>query len=293
MPTPPPETVTRFYGNVDFALDVLKNRQIAFVHVSILNDPFDPYCFFETDFGESHPNLIRYVREKHPHDLGWFRAQVTALSWGQTVRELKTYLQKLRDFSFVLSTSSENGGVEPKDNLYMWGHYAQGHHGLAIEFDTQTLANSVIAHHETENRAPFGESSAWAQIEYTERFAPITAEQVFKFSKQEKLFQDRKISARRRTELDDYYDRMSIIKSTVWEREAEWRLMWTSTETKPPIYKCPIGADAIRRIFLGLNFPDSRIDEVVSASRVAFPNATILRAHKRHGDLALEFDVLR
>ena len=41
----PPAAVTRFYGKVDYALDVIRNKQIAFVHVSLLNDPFDPLLF--------------------------------------------------------------------------------------------------------------------------------------------------------------------------------------------------------------------------------------------------------
>jgi hypothetical protein len=82
--TETPQQVMRFYGNVDYAMDVIKNRQIAFVHVSMLNDPFDPYYFFETDFGESHQNLIAHVSRNHPSDRPWFRARVTAQSWGQT-----------------------------------------------------------------------------------------------------------------------------------------------------------------------------------------------------------------
>jgi hypothetical protein len=95
------------------------------------------------------------------------------------------------------------------------------------------------------------------------------------------------------TELDVYYSRMSVIKSTVWEREAEWRLMWRGTDTPPPIYKCPIGADAVCRVFLGLNLPAARADEIVASSRAAFPGTPILRARKRPGDLALEFDTLK
>ena len=59
---PPPATVTRFYGTADYALDVIRAKQIAFVHVSLLNDPFDPYCFFETDFeGKYRKRLPRDV----------------------------------------------------------------------------------------------------------------------------------------------------------------------------------------------------------------------------------------
>ena len=232
------------------------------------------------------------MRENHlTNDLGWFRAHVTALSWGQTVRELKAYLKNLKEFSFVLSTSAPNGSVEPKDNLYMWGHYAQGHHGIADYFDTEALANAVITHHEAENHVPFEETSVWAKIEYTEDL-PHNCGARFQIHEAGKKFLDKKIPARSMTELNVYYSRMSIIKSTVWEREAEWRLMWRSTDTKPPIYKCPIGADGIRRIFLGLNLPAARADEVVTASRAAFPGVPILRARKRSGDLALDFDAL-
>jgi len=64
--TAAPAAVTRFYGTVDYALDVIRTKQIAFVHVSLLNDPFDPYCFFETDFEGKYQNLLRYVKQHHP-----------------------------------------------------------------------------------------------------------------------------------------------------------------------------------------------------------------------------------
>ena len=85
----PPDRVTRFCGCVDFALDVLKNLRIAFIHVTMLNDPFDPYCFFETDFGGTYEGLLRHVKENHPHDMPWFRAHVCARSWGNAVKELR------------------------------------------------------------------------------------------------------------------------------------------------------------------------------------------------------------
>lgn len=142
-----PATVTRFYGTADYALDVIRAKQIAFVHVSLLNDPFDPYCFFETDFEGKYPPLLRYVQRHHPKDIAWFRAEVTAVNWGKTVRELQEYLQNLRKHTFMLSTSAPLAGFHPKDNLYMWGHYGNGHRGLAIEFDTENVAAAVLKHH--------------------------------------------------------------------------------------------------------------------------------------------------
>jgi hypothetical protein len=69
--------VVRFYGNFDFALDAIANRQVTFIHVTKLNDQFDPYFFFETDFDVSYTRLVDYVREKHPTDFSWFINMVT------------------------------------------------------------------------------------------------------------------------------------------------------------------------------------------------------------------------
>ena len=289
MTTPTPSTVTRFYGNVDFALDVIRNTQIIFVHVSLLNDPFDPYCFFETDFDGKYTNLLRHVRQHHPKDMPWFRAQVTPLSWGKTVRDLHVHLDKIRTTTFMLSTSaSVPGGLHPTDNLYMWGHYGNGHRGVAIEFDTEKLAAAVLKHHETENSAPLNEKSVWSKVEYAKTFTPIAAEDVFVFLKQEKLLELGKISTRRETPLDQYYRRMSIIKSDVWQSENEWRLMWRSLTIAPPIYKCPITRECVSNIHIGLSFAGDASAFADEAKR-AFPSAGIFQAIKRHGDLALDF----
>jgi hypothetical protein len=135
--TATPATVTRFYGTVNYALDVIRTREIAFVHVSMLNDPFDPYCFFETDFEGKYPNLLRYVQQHHPKHMPWFRAQVTPQSWGKTVRDLRAHLDDYRKHTFILSTSAPLADTHPKGNLYMWGHYGNGHRGVAIEFRYQ------------------------------------------------------------------------------------------------------------------------------------------------------------
>jgi hypothetical protein len=285
----PPPTVTRFYGTVDYGVDVIRAKQIAFVHVSLLNDPFDPYCFFETDFEGKYPNLLRHVRKHHPNDIPWFRAEVTAMNWGKTVRELQEHLEKLRKHTFMLSTSAAHAGFHPKNNLYMWGHYGNGHRGLAIEFDTEKVATAVLKHHELENGAPLAERTVWSKVEYTQRFELIRADDVFTFLKQEHDLFYRKIPARVETNLDRYYRRMSIIKSDVWQNENEWRLMWRSLTATPSVYKCPISPDCIANIYIGLNFQGDT-SALVGEVKHEFPNTAIFCARKRHGDLALDFD---
>jgi len=37
-----PQHVIRFYGNTDYAIECIALKQITFVHIEKLNDPFDP-----------------------------------------------------------------------------------------------------------------------------------------------------------------------------------------------------------------------------------------------------------
>jgi hypothetical protein len=63
-----PKHVVRFYGTVDFALDAI-GAPAGDVRACVeLNDPFDPYFFFETDFQGKYSELLKYVRKKHPED---------------------------------------------------------------------------------------------------------------------------------------------------------------------------------------------------------------------------------
>jgi len=284
-----PQYVTRFYGTTEFALDVLESRRIAFIHTSLLNDPFDPYCFFETDFDDSYAKLIQYVKQHHPADTGWFRTHVTALSWATTVKALKAHIDLIRQTAFVLSTSAASENLHPRENLYMWGHYGHGHRGVAIEFDTAALEKAVLAQHAVLNGEPFAHGDVWAQMEYTRGFQPISAEDVYDFMKQEKAVMDGRVTTRAVTRLDRYYSRMSTVKSDVWRIENEWRLMWRSDETTETIYKCPIDRDCIAAIYLGLSLPQEVENRVISAARSGFPTAKIMKASKRHGDLALDF----
>jgi len=71
-----PDHVVRFYGNTNFALDTIANRQITFVHVSMLNDPFDPYLYFETNFDEDYNKLLAYVKGFHADHEAWFKNAV-------------------------------------------------------------------------------------------------------------------------------------------------------------------------------------------------------------------------
>jgi hypothetical protein len=81
---------------------------------------------------------------------------------------------------------------------------------------------------------------------------------------------------------------MAVIKSDVWKSENEWRLIWRRRTTTASVFKCPISAECITKIFIGLAFGDGA-QAFVEEAKQAFPDAEIFQATKRHGDLSLDY----
>lgn len=284
----PPERVVRFFGNTDYALETLAYKHITFVHASTLNDPFDPYFFLEIEFGDDYNAFYDYVKRTYPGKLRLFATHVTAASWKKTFHELEEHLQATKAGMFIFSTTGTQNDNHPKDNLYMWGHYGNGHRGIAIEFDTELLKQAVIKN--TAKSLDVDYSEVWVKILYDEKFPPIIYGNLLEFFEQEwKIFYGR-ITKRRKTTLRKYYDTMSKIKSEVWAKENEWRLMWRNTETRMKIHGCPIPSTAVTQIFLGMAISDKVADDVVFESKQKTPSARIWRARKRFGEFALDFE---
>ncbi len=285
--TLPPARVTRFYGNPDYALETLATQQITFVHVSRLNDPFDPYLFFETDFGDSHQNLLNYIKENHPDKVSWLK-QLPSEHWLSAIEAVRKELDLLRQQIFVFSTSGPQDGIHPQENLYMWGHYGKGHRGIAIEFASEELSSAALKQ-PTED-PNLNSHEVWFPMKYRKEIPRVTCEAFIEFLKQGTEGPDSKIQGSKKSQLEEHFDEITKIKSDVWAHENEWRLMWKNDETRMKIHRCPIPAKAITRIFLGLSVSKQTADDVIFEAKQKLPSAQIFRARKRIGEFALDFE---
>jgi hypothetical protein len=275
-----PTNVVRFYGNEDYAVETIARQQIAFVHVSKLNDPFDPYFFFETDFGVSYKKLLGWVEKNHPDALSWFRRHVTADSLGQAVKDVRQGMEQLRDTSFIFSCSAVTKDFHPKNNLYMWGHYGNGHRGVALEFDARKVA-SVFRKPTGETFAP---ESVWIRIEYEAKFAPITCAMFFDF------FRNEYEGSGGLTSLETYYDRLTRVKSIVWQKEEEWRLFYQPRDkTRLKVHRELVPPESLTAVYIGLQASRGSEADIVFETRKHFPSAKIFRAHKKPGFTELKF----
>jgi hypothetical protein len=280
---PPPAYLTRFYGNIDNARDVFKTKSITFVRVSRMNDPFDPYFEFVNDFENRYGAIIERIRDAHgPKEVRWFKGIMPYNSWIKVVNDIKEKNEYLRSSSFLFCASAPHGGTEPSHNLYMWGHYCAGHRGIAIEFDAERVASSLVEHQTRINPNWSKELKVWIPVIYQDKIERLTPEDFYDFLKasaQEELV----------TKLAVQLNTVSRIKSTVWRPEQEWRLMWRNDEVEPEIYKVPILSGSVHRVFIGLRVADELAARIAAECRAAFPGADILKGAARPGEFALDF----
>ena len=139
-----PKRVLRFYGNPQYALEDIERKQITFLHKDKLNDPFDPYYYFETDFNEDYQEIINYVKQNHPNNLENFRKTMPQAEFVRRIKIIIEELDRRSKRTFIFSTIDISEDNHQKDNLYMWSHYADGHRGVALEFDTQLLTKTAL-----------------------------------------------------------------------------------------------------------------------------------------------------
>jgi hypothetical protein len=279
-----PQHVIRFYGNTDYALECIALKQITFVHVEKLNDPFDPVLDYVTDFNDNYATLLSHVHKHHSSQLASFKERLPEQNWKETVAGWSNLASELRAKMFVFSTCAVREGSHPRDNLYMWGHYGNGHRGVAIEFNTTALAELFI-----KQDAPNSESPWW-KMDYKKEIPRIKCEDIIEFV----------MNAQPNTDnLQAYGPKLTSIilqrlhsKGKVWKSEDEWRLVWENDETKLKIYRYDIPSSAVTAVYLGCRAAEQEQlrNAFVHETQRNYPNANVCRANMRSGEYALDFE---
>lgn len=279
-----PLQVIRFYGNTNYALECIALKQIAFLHLEKLNDPFDPVLEYVTDFDDNYTSLLSHVQEHHLSQLALFKERLPEQNWREVVEGLSKLASKMRETMFVFSTCEVIEGNHPRDNLYMWGHYGNGHRGVAIEFDTNALGESLMKQEVPDSQSP------WWEMNYTKEIPEIECEDVVEFV----------LNANPDTNnLESYGPKLTDVilqrlhaKGEVWVSENEWRLALKNDETKLKFCRHNIPDNAITAVYLGCRASEKKQiqNDFVHETQRNFPNASVFRAKMRKGEYALDFE---
>jgi Protein of unknown function (DUF2971). len=291
MTTDLPQNVMRFYGNPQYAIDSIGFKEITFLHPDKLNDPFDPNFFFETDFNENYSSLYNYVQQCHLSDLQIFKSRLPEANWKRFVEQIESYFNSLRNNAFVFSTSAVDQNIHPKDNLYMWGHYGNGHRSVAIEFDTNLLKKSLWEKTIKLNGEKIDDNEIFFQIKYPVEMPNITCESIFQFIINDNENSDEEAWAA--TELGKIIQSRIISKSKGWEIENEWRfLMRRNDETNLKIQRLSLLDETISAIYLGCRINEDIKEDLISETKRGFPNANIFLGKRVKGAFVLEWEQL-
>lgn len=251
---------------------------------------FDSHFYFETDFNEDYQTLIRYVRQNHAKDIHKFKERLPKQNWDGFIEYMQIHSNNFRDSVFIFSTSEISEENHPKDNLYMWSHYGNGHRGVAIEFDTTLLSKAVLERHKMLGGAEVRINEIFFKINYLNEIPKITCENIFNFVINDTPISDE--NAWMKTELADILRKRSSSKSIGWEIEKEWRIMWQNDETRLKVQRLDMIDDTITAVYLGFRYPliDYQIDDdLIFETKRNFPRAKIFNAIKGKGKSVLDF----
>jgi hypothetical protein len=231
--------------------------------------------------------MLDYIKETHPAKLSQFRQQMPSDNWSRITMRIKDLLKSRRESLFVFSTSELPSGAPPEEKLYMWGHYGNGHRGIAIEFDSSELLKAAKA--EQPMNGPQYDNS-WTKINYVVNYPPLTCEHFLEFIEYTNASRAGENQPTTTPKLREYNEAVFKIKSTAWERENERRLMCRYDGTRMKIHRLSVPAKAITTIFLGLNVSAKVQADMLFESKQKTPGAKILKARKKVGEFAVSFE---
>ena len=181
---------------------------------------------------------------------------------------------------FIFSTCAVREEEHPRDSLYMWSHYGNGHRGVAIEFDTKALAESFIKEDDPDSKHP------WWEMKYSNEIPKVKREDIFEYAMNKHLNSNGSL-----LKLSSVVTERTRYKGKIWENEQEWRLVW-SDETKLKIVRHDITSNAVTAVYLGCRAAEQEMvrKNFIYETQRNFPNATVFRANKRPGEFALDFE---
>jgi hypothetical protein len=217
--------------NIGRIVEILKANKLFFTSRKGINDPFD--CHIPMTWNAGFKAVKRKLRDIYqrqhpeipPRELGkmikfWRnRGDIEEMTTGTGGKQAA---ERMMDAVGILCLSSKN------DDILMWSHYAAGHSGICLEFDTKEY--------------PFSDAK---DVNYQEDFPKPNA-----FT----------------TDRDQVAKEILLTKASGWKYEAEWRLIVNTSGllSIPPqcisglIFGCEISPNRekdIRQIIANRAFP--------------------------------------
>jgi hypothetical protein len=157
--------------------------------------------------------------------------------------------------------------TEDHDNLLMWSHYADEHKGAVFKIkcieEKQSLLCAALKVKYSDEYPIFGTDDDWRNVVKTGQFPDLVR----------------------------VYNELLLTKSTDWQYENEWRMIFPRPEDtgKKSVF-LGFHQEEIESIFLGCRMSGENKVQLISLARSKYPNAKIFQARKSKTEFRLHFD---
>lgn len=202
---------------------IFNKREIYLTSPSFFNDPF-----------ESRPNLVkhegrlsrsRYIKKLTREGRPYLNKEQKKLY----IREAKMILSDIDRLYTVYNNFIAKIGIyclsAVRDDILMWSHYAEGHKGVCLEFNT------------TMEIALFGQA---LKVHYNDEYPSVN---IIKIGESEE------------------FRKALLTKSKHWEYEQEWRILKPEQDGGPGIYH--FRPDLLTGVILGALIPAKDKEKVI------------------------------
>ena len=226
--------------------DLFSKRELYFPTISEINDPFDCRVLLKRD--ASRRKQWKWVQEKLAPQYGTTDPVELVFQWFKDPKVVGTSFTREMAVEFIkkkqwrqldpnnragywniLRTREANVRMfcfsAANDDILMWSHYAQNHHGVCIGFDI--------------NSNPVFEKTA--QVRYAKKYPQADYYSVTN---------------------EQYYEYSLLTKSDHWKYEKEWRLILTNTTgLRNPVHH--FNPPFLRELIFGCQTSDSEKYEIM------------------------------
>jgi len=157
----------------------------------------------------------------------------------------KDYFDKINKISGVISLTSK------ADNILMWSHYSNNHHGICVGFNTEILQSLEVF-------------DFIGKVSYTKEYPFISGA----------------------FEIDQRFYLEMFSKSADWEYEDEYRITKRHMENRT----ATLPKEAIDRVIIGCEASVKVQDKVIQKVKKHLPTTKLFKAHRKEFSFGIEFE---
>ncbi len=272
-----PEFLYRYRSQTGYSREdveqILAHGHIRFSSPAWFNDPFD--CRLTPAIDGTEAEKRRLLEDDYVPTTYW---SLSPAERAEKVEELRPHANDLlkRSVQYTVTTLIPNSGVlslsAVSDDILMWSHYADGHHGVSLKFDRSRL--KFVQVFEEHYGEPYQRKDDSDQHEKSSEPAPVDYADLVPTIN---LFRDPRQA----------WGASVFTKSRHWSYEREWRVLVPPAGDATGHGWRPLPRGSLAGVILGCEISHEDEQQVREWLAMGALQVPLFRAEKRSGRFEL------